>query len=60
MVKCPKCKHIVYYDVLYVEGYDYEGDSVIATVKAKCCDCGEEFWVKELFEFNGNENIKGE
>lgn len=57
MVKCPKCK-CDEYDILYVEDYDYAEDFIVVTVKAKCLECGEEFWVKQLFNFESAKNIK--
>lgn len=56
MAKCPKC-NCEDYDVIYIEDHDYIGDEIILTVKVKCNDCGEEFWVREKYEFKNSTNI---
>ena len=59
MVECPKCKS-GRYDILYVEGYDYDELHVIVHAKVECAECGKKFWVKERFIFDGAKNEKGE
>lgn len=56
MVKCPKCKSEDYEEI-YVEDYSYECDEIITLTKARCCECGEEFWVREFFTFDSAKNI---
>lgn len=56
MVKCPKCNK-EYYELLFIEDYDYVIDEVIVTGKAKCDHCGEEFWVQEKFNFVSAKNM---
>lgn len=55
MVRCPKCASDDY-DVVYIEDYTYKGDEVSILVKAKCCECSEEYWVTEHFDFGTSEN----
>jgi len=59
MVRCPKCK-CEDYEVIFIEGYDYEGDSVTADVEVECSECGKKFWIKERFKFKSAKNAKGE
>ena len=40
-----------------IEEHDYNGDCVIVFAKARCCDCGKEFWVREYFNFDMSENV---
>lgn len=56
MAKCPKCKSDSY-EVYYIEDYSYEGDEIITLTKARCCECGKEFYVREIFTFDGAENV---
>lgn len=56
MIKCSKCKSDDY-DVLYIEDYEYHADEIIVLVKARCCNCDKEFWVKETFLYSEAENV---
>lgn len=56
MAKCPICNSKDY-EVIYIEEHDYNGDCVIVFAKARCCDCGKEFWVREYFNFDMSENV---
>lgn len=56
MVKCPICNSKDY-EVIYIEEHDYNGDCVIVFAKARCCDCGKKFWVREYFNFDMSENV---
>lgn len=56
MVKCPKCKSEDYEEV-YVDDYSYYGDEITVLIKARCCECKKEFWVKEFFTFDGAKNV---
>ncbi len=58
MVRCPKCTDSYDdYEILYIEDYDYTGDSVKVLAKVRCCNCNNEFWVIETFVFKEGKNI---
>ena len=57
MVKCKKCNSKDDYEITYIIEYDYSGDCVTVVARAYCCECGEEFLVKERFDFADSENI---
>lgn len=59
MAKCPKCNAENDYDILDIMDMDYEGDCIIAICDAKCFKCDTEFLVKEFYDFNRAETIKG-
>jgi hypothetical protein len=56
MVKCPKCKSEDYEEI-YIDDYSYYGDEITILIKARCCECKKEFWVKEFFTFDNAKNV---
>ena len=57
MVKCPQCGSEDY-EISYIEDTEYSTDAIMVVEKACCCDCDEEFWVREFFSFDYSENIR--
>lgn len=54
--KCPKCDSEDY-NILFIEGWEYKCFGVVtALMKVKCDDCGNEFWVRENYEFESSVN----
>ena len=56
MAKCKNCGSEDY-EVIYIEEHDYNGDYITVVAKVRCCDCGEEFWIRAYFDFGEGENI---
>ena len=56
VAKCQICKSDDY-ESIYIEEYDYNGSFIIVLAKARCCNCGAEFWVREYFDFGKSKNI---
>lgn len=59
MVKCPKC-NCEEYEILYSNGFNHYEDIIDVTLKVECAECGKKFWIRQLFYFESEENIKGE
>lgn len=58
MAKCKNCNSEDY-EIIYIEEYDYNGDYIRVLAKARCCECGKEFWVREYFDFDDSKNVQG-
>jgi len=56
VAKCQICKSDDY-ESIYIEEYDYNESFIIVLAKARCCNCGAEFWVREYFDFGKSKNI---
>jgi YgiT-type zinc finger domain-containing protein len=56
MAKCKNCNSEDY-EIIYIEEYDYNGDYIRVLAKARCCECGKEFWVREYFDFDDSKNV---
>ena len=56
IAKCKKCKSDDY-EIIHIENYEYEGDCISMLAKVRCCECGNEFYVKEFFDFSSSERV---
>ena len=56
MAECKNCG-CDDYEVIYIEEYEYCGDYISMLAKARCCECGEEFWIREYFDFDRSNRV---
>lgn len=52
IIKCPHCGMKDEHTRTLVEEFDYDIDSVQATVRYKCVLCAKDFFVTEVFDFS--------